>query len=73
MDLTDQFPDVGAAAVREPSSRVVLDGEPVITVDGRLSVDALRRRRSEQLSGEWATKLQMPPVTDDFDEARVAR
>ncbi|MEV0796190.1 hypothetical protein AB0I34_00800 [Kribbella sp. NPDC050281] len=61
------------AAVRQVPAGVVLDGELVITVDGRLSLDALRRRRLEQLSGEWATELQLPPVAADFDEARMAR
>jgi ATP-dependent DNA ligase len=43
-DLTDRFPDVEAAAVQELPDGVVLDGELVVTVDGRLSFDALQRR-----------------------------
>jgi ATP-dependent DNA ligase len=43
-DLTDRFPDVAAAAVRQAPDGVVLDGELVILVDGRLSFDALQRR-----------------------------
>jgi ATP-dependent DNA ligase len=43
-DLTDRFPDLAAAAVRQLADGVVLDGELVILVDGRLSFDALQRR-----------------------------
>jgi ATP-dependent DNA ligase len=43
-DLTDRFPDVAAAAVRQFPDGAVVDGELVISVDGRLSFDALQRR-----------------------------
>ena len=43
-DLTDRFPDIAAAAVRQVEEGVVLDGELVMLVDGRLSFDALQRR-----------------------------
>ncbi|WP_433169927.1 ATP-dependent DNA ligase [Kribbella sp. CA-247076] len=43
-ELTDRFPDVVKAAVRQVPDGVVLDGELVILVDGRLSFDALQRR-----------------------------
>ena len=43
-DLTAQFPDIAAAAVAQLPDGVVLDGELVILVDGRLSFDALQRR-----------------------------
>ncbi|HEY3561770.1 MAG TPA: ATP-dependent DNA ligase [Kribbella sp.] len=43
-ELTDRFPDVVKAAVRQLPDGVVLDGELVILVDGRLSFDALQRR-----------------------------
>lgn len=43
-DLTDRFPDVEAAAAQELPDGVVLDGELVVMVDGRLSFDALQRR-----------------------------
>jgi ATP-dependent DNA ligase len=43
-DLTDRFPDVAAAATRQLPPGVVLDGELVIMVDGRLTFDALQQR-----------------------------
>jgi ATP-dependent DNA ligase len=43
-DLTDRFPDIAAAAVRYVPAGVVLDGEVVILLDGKLSFDALQRR-----------------------------
>ncbi|MEU4295142.1 hypothetical protein AB0E63_43570 [Kribbella sp. NPDC026596] len=43
-DLTDRFPDVAAAAVRQIPDGVVLDGELVILVNGKLSFGALQRR-----------------------------
>ncbi|MGY4771264.1 hypothetical protein ACXC9Q_30520 [Kribbella sp. CWNU-51] len=43
-DFTDRFPDVVAAGARQLPDGVVLDGELVILVDGRLSFDALQRR-----------------------------
>jgi ATP-dependent DNA ligase len=43
-DLTAQFLDIARAAVARLSDGVVLDGELVILVDGRLSFDALQRR-----------------------------
>ncbi|MET7284180.1 ATP-dependent DNA ligase [Kribbella sp. NPDC005582] len=43
-DLTDRFPDITTAAVRQIPDGAVLDGELVILVDGRLSFDALQRR-----------------------------
>lgn len=43
-DLTDRFPDIARAAARLLPDGVVLDGELVILVDGRLSFDALQRR-----------------------------
>lgn len=43
-DLTDRFPDVAAAALQQLPAGVVLDGELVILVGGRLSFDALQRR-----------------------------
>jgi ATP-dependent DNA ligase len=44
VDLTDRFPDVAAAAVRQLPEGAVVDGELVILVAGRLSFDALQRR-----------------------------
>lgn len=43
-DLTDRFPDIAAAAVRQVEEGVVLDGELLMLVEGRLSFDALQRR-----------------------------
>ncbi|WP_405065021.1 hypothetical protein OG558_23995 [Kribbella sp. NBC_01510] len=43
-DLTAQFSDIARAAVAQLSDGVVLDGELVILVDGRLSFDASQRR-----------------------------
>jgi len=43
-DLTDRFPDIARAAETQLPAGVVVDGELVIYVDGRLSFDALQRR-----------------------------
>jgi ATP-dependent DNA ligase len=43
-DLTDRFPDVARAATAQLPPGVVVDGELVILVDGRLSFDALQHR-----------------------------
>ncbi|HEY3514511.1 MAG TPA: hypothetical protein VGL36_35355, partial [Kribbella sp.] len=43
-DLTAGFADVAAAAVRQVPEGVVLDGELVVYVDGRLSFDELQHR-----------------------------
>jgi ATP-dependent DNA ligase len=43
-ELTDRFPDIATAAVQQVPDGIVLDGELVILVDGRLSFDALQRR-----------------------------
>ncbi|HWD83249.1 MAG TPA: ATP-dependent DNA ligase [Kribbella sp.] len=43
-ELTDRFPDVVKASVRQLPDGVVLDGELVILVEGRLSFDALQHR-----------------------------
>jgi ATP-dependent DNA ligase len=42
--LTASFADLAQAAAQELPPGVVLDGELVIRVDGRLSFDALQRR-----------------------------
>ncbi|MGZ0153747.1 ATP-dependent DNA ligase (plasmid) [Kribbella sp. WER1] len=43
-DLTTSFTDVAAAAVQQVPEGVVLDGELVVYVDGRLSFDELQHR-----------------------------
>lgn len=43
-DLTDRFPDIAAAATRQLPDGAVIDGELVISIDGRLNFDALQRR-----------------------------
>lgn len=47
-NLTDSFPDVAAAIAGQVPSGVVLDGELVRWVDGRLDFDALQRRYSSR-------------------------
>lgn len=48
-DLTDRFPDVAKAAVRQLPDGVVLDGGLVILVDGRLSAWSPRRPKARPL------------------------
>jgi ATP-dependent DNA ligase len=43
-DLTDGFRDIAAAAVSQLPDGVVLDGELVVSTNGRLDFDALQKR-----------------------------
>jgi ATP-dependent DNA ligase len=43
-DLTDRFRDIAAAAVSQLPDGVILDGELLVSTNGRLDFDALRKR-----------------------------
>jgi ATP-dependent DNA ligase len=43
-DLTDRFRDIAIAAVSQLPDGVVLDGELVVSTNGRLDFDALQKR-----------------------------
>lgn len=66
-DLTAAFADVVAAAVRQIPEGVVLDGELVAYVDGRLSFDALQRRLAAGRRTARARTTEYPASYVAFD------
>ncbi|MFD7161229.1 ATP-dependent DNA ligase [Kribbella sp. NPDC059898] len=71
-DLTAAFADVAAAAVRQIPEGVVLDGEIVAYVDGRLSFDALQRRLVAGRRTARARATEYPASYVAFDLLAIA-
>ncbi|WP_406057488.1 hypothetical protein [Kribbella sp. NBC_00889] len=67
-DISDRFPDIVTAAVRQLPGGVVLDGELVILgADGRLSFDALQQRLVTSPAKARAKAAQVPAAYAAFD------
>jgi ATP-dependent DNA ligase len=67
-DITDRFPDLAAAAIRQVPDGVVLDGELVILgADGRLSFDALQQRLVTSPARARAKAAELPASYAAFD------
>lgn len=66
-DLTVHFPDIAAAAASQLEEGVVLDGELVIMLNGRLSFDALQRRLVTGRAKASVLAKQMPALYVAFD------
>ena len=71
-DLTDRFPDIAAAAVRQIDDGVVLDGELLMLVDGGLSFDALQRRMVTSPANARQLVAALPASYVAFDLLAVA-
>ena len=72
-DITDRFPEVAAAAIRQLPDGVVLDGEPVILgADGRLSFDALQQRLVTGPARGRAKAAELPASYAAFDLLAVS-
>jgi hypothetical protein len=67
-EISDQFPDVVAAAVGQLPDGVVLDGELVIlSGDGRLSFDTLQQRLVTSPARAGAKAAELPASFAAFD------
>jgi ATP-dependent DNA ligase len=67
-DITDRFPDIATAAVRQLPDAVVLDGELVILgANGRLSFDALQQRLVTSPAKARAKAAETPASFAAFD------
>lgn len=72
-DITDRFPDIVAAAIRQVPDGVVLDGELVILgADGRLSFDALQQRLVTSPAKSRAKAAELPASYAAFDVLAVS-
>lgn len=72
-DITDRFPDIASAAVRQVPDGVVLDGELVILGDdGRLSFDALQQRLVTSPAKARTKAAELPASYAAFDVLAVA-
>jgi ATP-dependent DNA ligase len=67
-DITDRFPDIADAGIRQVPDGAVLDGELVILgADGRLSFDALQQRLGASPAKARAKAAELPACYAAFD------
>ncbi|GAA3144598.1 hypothetical protein GCM10010530_75290 [Kribbella aluminosa] len=72
-DITDRFPDIADAVIRQVPDGVVLDGELVILgADGRLSFDALQQRLVTSPAKARAKAAELPASYAAFDLLTVS-